>query len=136
MKKIVNNNKKYRHLLKLAVFFKLSEESYLDQEHPPSNNTPQNKSISSKALFQKLRLRLRFPSKVIVVFDTKSINCEVRTFYLPICVLLPPSGIAPGGCFPRARPQPPRETHSAGSSDTCYSRRSHRPPPTRTSEIV
>src|SRR5699024_1455740 len=29
-------------------------------------------------------------------------------------------------CFPRARLQPPRETHSAGSSDTCCSRRSHR----------
>src|SRR5699024_3501019 len=27
---------------------------------------------------------------------------------------------------PRARLQPPRETHSAGSSDTCYSRRSQR----------
>src|SRR5690625_915872 len=29
-------------------------------------------------------------------------------------------------CFPRARLQSPRETHSAGSSDTCYSRRSQR----------
>src|SRR5690625_955214 len=29
-------------------------------------------------------------------------------------------------CFPRARLQPPRETHSAGSSDTCCSRRSQR----------
>ena len=29
-------------------------------------------------------------------------------------------------CFPRAQLQPPRETHSAGSSDTCYSRRSQR----------
>src|SRR5699024_2827903 len=47
-----------------------------------------------------------------------------------------PSGIAPGGCFPRARPQPPRENHSAGSSDSCYSRRSHHPPLTRTSVVV
>src|SRR5699024_1880536 len=29
-------------------------------------------------------------------------------------------------CFPRARLQPPRELHSAGSSDTCSSRRSQR----------
>src|SRR5690625_4293336 len=29
-------------------------------------------------------------------------------------------------CFPRARLQPPRETHSAGSSDTCSSRGSQR----------
>src|SRR5699024_7775049 len=29
-------------------------------------------------------------------------------------------------CFPRARLQPPRANHSAGSSDTCCSRRSQR----------
>jgi len=45
---------------------------------------------------------------------------------LPIRVLLLPSGIDPGGCFPRARPQPPRENRSAGSSDTCYSRKCFR----------
>src|SRR5699024_370900 len=33
-----------------------------------------------------------------------------------------------GGRFPRARLQPPRETHSVGSSDTCYSRWSRRLP--------
>src|SRR5690625_1668889 len=47
-----------------------------------------------------------------------------------------PSGIDPGGCFPRARPQSPRENHSVGSSDTCYSRRSHHPPLTRTGDVV
>src|SRR5699024_9452240 len=50
-------------------------------------------------------------------------------------VLFSPSWIATGGCFPRARLQPPRENHSPGSSDTCYSRRSHRPPLTRTDKI-
>src|SRR5690625_142945 len=69
-------------------------------------------------------------------FDIKYLNCEVSAFYLPIRVLLLPSGIAPGGCFPRARLQPPRKNHSAGSSDTCYSHRSHRPPLTRTSIMV
>src|SRR5690625_6002537 len=68
-------------------------------------------------------------------FDIKYLNCEVSAFYLPIRVLLLPSGIDPGGCFPRARLQPPRKNHSAGSSDTCYSRRSHRPPLTRTGKI-
>ncbi len=29
-------------------------------------------------------------------------------------MLLPPSGIAAGGCIPRARPQPRRENHSSG----------------------
>jgi len=33
-----------------------------------------------------------------------------------------------GRRFPRARLQPPRETHSTGSSDTCCSRRSRRLP--------
>src|SRR5699024_2365603 len=77
-----------------------------------------------------------FPPYKIVVYDTKYLNCEVSAFYLPIRVLLLPSGIDPGGCFPRARLQPPRETHSAGSSDTCYSRRSHRPPLTRTGKVI
>src|SRR5699024_1396674 len=44
------------------------------------------------------------------------INCEVRAGLFS----------ASDRCFPRARLQPPRETHSAGSSDTCYSRRSQR----------
>src|SRR5690625_235029 len=48
-------------------------------------------------------------------FDTKSINCEVSALFS-----------AADRCFPRARLQPPRETHSAGSSDTCCSRRSQR----------
>src|SRR5690625_6497743 len=48
-------------------------------------------------------------------FDTKSINCEVSALFS-----------AADRCFPRARLQPPRENHSVGSSDTCYSRRSQR----------
>src|SRR5699024_11486555 len=48
-------------------------------------------------------------------FDTKSINCEVSALFS-----------AADRCFPRARLQPPRETHSVGSSDTCCSRRSQR----------
>src|SRR5690625_2566371 len=47
---------------------------------------------------------------------SKSIHCD-------ICAGL---FSAADRCFPRARLQPPRETHSAGSSDTCYSRRSQR----------
>src|SRR5690625_6752468 len=39
-------------------------------------------------------------------------------------------------CFPRARLQPPREAHSAGSSDTCYSRRSQRSSAPNTIVIV
>src|SRR5690625_3814566 len=58
------------------------------------------------------------------------VNCELTAGHK--YVHFSPSGIAPGGCFPRARPQPPRENHSAGSSDSCYSRRSHHPPLTRT----
>src|SRR5699024_2864840 len=60
-------------------------------------------------------LRLHFPLKKCV-FAIKSINCDVcvRLFY------------AADRCFPRARLHPPRETRSAGSSDTCYSRRSQR----------
>src|SRR5699024_12649928 len=46
------------------------------------------------------------------------------------------SGIALGGCFPRAWPQPPQENHFAGSSDSCYSRWSHRPPLTQTGVCV
>src|SRR5699024_898964 len=48
-------------------------------------------------------------------FGTTSINCEVNALFS-----------ATDRCFPRARLQPPRETHSAGSSDTCCSRRSQR----------
>src|SRR5699024_2482397 len=59
------------------------------------------------------------------------INCDVTAGHKYVHSSSP-SGIAPGGCFPRARPQPPRENHSAESSDTCCSRRSHHPPLTRT----
>src|SRR5699024_185868 len=48
-------------------------------------------------------------------FDTKSINCEVSALFS-----------AADRCFPRARLQPPREAHSVGSSDTCYSRRTRK----------
>jgi len=61
------------------------------------------------------RQRLHFPSKRAVVYNTKYINCDVSALFS-----------AADRCFPRARLQPPRETHSAGSSDTCYSRRSQR----------
>src|SRR5699024_980405 len=56
------------------------------------------------------------PHQEIVVFDTKSVNCEVSARLFSTA----------DRCFPRARLQPPRETHSAGSSDTCCSRRSQR----------
>src|SRR5699024_10577028 len=59
------------------------------------------------------------------------VNCEVTAGHKYVH-FSSPSGIAPGGCFPRARLQPPRENHSAGSSDTCCSRRSHHPPLTQT----
>src|SRR5699024_7541367 len=63
-----------------------------------------------------LGLRLLVPPKRIVVFDINSKNSDV-------CAGL----FSPADrCFPRARLQPPRETHSAGSSDTCCSRRSQR----------
>src|SRR5699024_12599017 len=52
-------------------------------------------------------------------------NCEVTAGHKYVH-FSSPSGIAPGGCFPRARLQPPRENHSAGSSDTCYSRRTRK----------
>src|SRR5699024_471094 len=55
------------------------------------------------------------PTKKNCCFDTISINCEVNALFS-----------ATDRCFPRARLQPPRETHSAGSSDTCCSRRSQR----------
>src|SRR5699024_9849709 len=51
-----------------------------------------------------------------VVFEPKYINCNVYAGVFS----------AAARCFPRARLQPPRESHSAGSSDTCYSRRSQR----------
>src|SRR5690625_1167448 len=51
----------------------------------------------------------------IIGSDTTSINYEVISLFS-----------AADRCFPRARLQPPRETHSAGSSDTCCSRRSQR----------
>src|SRR5699024_6725677 len=63
---------------------------------------------------ERLGLWFPTPQKRIVVFDVKSINCDVCVFS------------AADRCFPRARLQSPRETHSAGSSDTCYSRRSQR----------
>src|SRR5699024_11901857 len=56
------------------------------------------------------------PHQEIVVFDTKSVNCEVSARLVSTA----------DRCFPRARLQTPRETHSAGSSDTCCSRRSQR----------
>src|SRR5690625_6394956 len=62
---------------------------------------------------------------LLLLIFVVDINCEVTAGHK--YVHFSPSGIAPGGCFPRARPQPPRENHSAGSSDTCYSRRSHHP---------
>src|SRR5699024_3613744 len=61
-----------------------------------------------------LGLRLLVPKECC--FDTKSIKCD-------ICAGL---FSAADRCFPRARLQPPRESHSAGSSDTCCSRRSQR----------
>jgi len=75
-------------------------------------------------------------------YDTMDVNCDILLCLVNIGMLVPPSGIATDGCFPRARPQPPWENHSAGSSDTCFSqarrnnhccsRRSHRPSLTRT----
>src|SRR5690625_1877537 len=57
------------------------------------------------------------PPKRFVAFNlVVDVNCEV-------CMGL---FSAADRCFPRARLQPPRENHSAGSSDTCYSRRSQR----------
>src|SRR5699024_9138162 len=50
---------------------------------------------------------------LILVVD---MNCDIRAGLFS----------AADRCFPRARLQPPRETHSAGSSDTCCSRRSQR----------
>ena len=97
----------------------MSGESYLDQRHQPSNNSPQNKSISSKALFQKLRLglrtarpienhcayssrrkylQLRSPPKIIVIFNTKSINCCDNIIYRSGNTLR----------FPRVTREPPR----------------------------
>src|SRR5699024_12015689 len=58
---------------------------------------------------KKFAIIRSIPAKRIIVFDTISLNCEVSACYLPIRVLLLPSGIVPGGCFPRARPQPPRK---------------------------
>src|SRR5699024_1389281 len=56
------------------------------------------------------------PTEKIVVFEIKFINCVVCAGLFS----------AADRCFPRARLQPPRENHSAGSSDTCYSRGSQR----------
>src|SRR5690625_972360 len=57
-----------------------------------------------------------FLFKAIFLSDTISINCYVCAGLFS----------AAERCFPRAQLQPPREIHSAGSSDTCYSRRSQR----------
>ena len=63
-------------------------------------------------------------------------HCELTEFRLTALTAVPPvkppSVFALGGCFPRAWPQPPRADHSAGSSDSCFSRWSHRPPLTQT----
>ncbi|WP_107505451.1 helix-turn-helix domain-containing protein [Virgibacillus profundi] len=59
---------------------------------------------------------LLVPSKRTVVIVTKYINCDVCAWLFS----------AADRCFPRARLQSPRESHSAGPSDTCYSRRSQR----------
>src|SRR5690625_1353825 len=59
----------------------------------------------------------------------KLVQCPRSSFqskYLGMCKN--PLISTAGGRFPRARLQPPRETHSAGSSDTCYSRWSRRLP--------
>src|SRR5690625_4126021 len=55
-------------------------------------------------------------TETVVAFDAKSINCDVCAGLFS----------AADRCFPRARLQSPRETHSAGPSDACYSRRSQR----------
>src|SRR5699024_4872118 len=50
-------------------------------------------------------IALTWPIEKIAVFDTKFINCDVTAGHK--YVHFSSSGIAPGGCFPRARPPPP-----------------------------
>src|SRR5699024_12259306 len=65
--------------------------------------------------FERLFYAVTLPTENNYFFDTISLNCEVSALFS-----------AADRCFPRARLQPPRENHSVGSSDTCYSRRSQR----------
>src|SRR5699024_10640243 len=100
-------------------YFKLSEESYLDQEHPPSKQYTTEQKHFFKSSFPKIRtgtarcsphrkpLRLLVPSEIFAVtkpaenncyFNTKSINCCDNIIYRSGNTLR----------FPRVTREPPR----------------------------